>query len=233
MTTEITTHQRVRDDLPQDSAARPGRGWALAGVAAGLLGFATTILSAEAGAAYVDGKVQDADGVIASLNGHVPQLIAFHVVATLTVLALVPFGVGLHRRLRAALGTDSLVPGVAAFGILGTALVVLMGTALNTEFIFGVAGDTPLAVPEAATVFNHWIATVPWVWGLTGLTGWALFRAWRQGAVRAWLGIAAGLLGTLSLLLTVVPLQYMAGWTGSLMVVLAGLGLAFGDRGAR
>ena len=233
MTTHITTEQRVRDDLPQDAATRPGRLWALAGVLAGLGGFATTILSAEAGAAYVDGKVQEADGVIASLNGHVPQLITFHVVATLTVLALVPFGLGLHRRLRAGLDRDSLVPGTASFGILGTALVVLMGTVLNTEFIFGVAGDTPLAVPEAATVYNHWIATVPWVWGLTGLTGWALFRAWRAGAVRGWMGITAGILGTLSLLLTVAPLQYMAGWTGSVMVVLVALGFLVGDRGTR
>lgn len=232
MTTHITTEQRVRDDLPQEAAGSPGRAWALAGIVAGVGGFATTILSAEAGAAYVDGEAQDADRVLASLNDHVPALISFHVVATLTVLALVPFGLGLHRRLRAGLGRDSLVPGTASFGILGTALVVLMGTALNTEFIFGVAGDA-LAVPEAATVFNHWIATVPWVWGLTGLTGWALFRAWRAGVVRAWMGIAAGVLGTLSLLLTVAPLQYMAGWTGSVMVVLVALGFAFGDRGTR
>ncbi len=233
MTTQITTQQRVRDDLADDEATRrPGRAWAISGALAGVGGFATTILSASAGAAYVDGEAQDADRILASLNDHVPALISFHVVATLTVLALVPFGLGLHRRLRAGLGRDSLVPGTAAFGILGTALVVLMGTALNTEFIFGVAGDA-LAVPEAATVFNHWIATVPWVWGLTGLTGWALFLAWRAGAVRAWLGIAAAVLGTLSLLLTVAPLQYMAGWTGSVMVVLVGLGFAFGDRGAR
>ncbi|MET0468144.1 MAG: hypothetical protein ABWZ87_05345 [Aeromicrobium sp.] len=231
MTTHITTEQRVRDDLPQEAATRPGRAWALSGVAAGVAGFATTILSMEAGAAYVDGEAQDADRIAASLGDHVPELISFHVVATLTVLALVPFGLGLHRRLRAGLGRDSLLPGTASFGILGTALVVLMGTALNTEFIFGVADD--LAVPEAATVFNHWIATVPWVWGLTGLTGWALFLAWRAGAVRAWMGIAAGVLGTLSLLLTVAPLQYMAGWTGSVMVVLVGLGFAFGDRGTR
>ncbi|GAA3542912.1 hypothetical protein AFL01nite_10360 [Aeromicrobium flavum] len=231
MSTHITTTQRVRDDLPQSAAGTPGRGWALAGVVAGVGGFATTILSMSAGAAYVDGEPQDADRIAASLGDHVPELISFHVVATLTVLALVPFGLGLHRRLRAGLGHDSLVPGTAAFGILGTALVVLMGTALNTEFIFGVADG--LAVPEAATVFNHWIATVPWVWGLTGLTGWALFRAWRAGAVRGWIGIAGAVLGTLSLLLSVVPLQYMAGWTGSVMVALAGLGFAFGDRGAR
>lgn len=233
MSTKITTQQRVRDDLADEVTQRPGRAWALAGIAAGAGGFATTFLSASAGAAYVDGEVQDADKVIASLNDHVPALISFHVVATLTVLALVPFGLGLHRRLRAALGPDSLAPGIAAFGILGTALVVLMGTVLNTEFIFGVAGDEPLAVPEAATVFNHWIGTVPWVWGLTGLTGWALVKAWRAGVVRAWMGIAAGVLGTLSLLLTVVPLQYMAGWTGSVMVVLVALGFAFGDRGSK
>ena len=112
-------------------SAREKRILLVAGVAAGILGFATTIISAEAGAAYVDGKVQDADGVIASLNGHVPQLVAFHVVATLTVLALVPFGVGLHRRLRASLGTDSLVPGVAAFGILGSTRRVRLYLALS------------------------------------------------------------------------------------------------------
>jgi hypothetical protein len=53
------------------------------------------------------------------------------------------------------------------------------------------------------------------------------------GAVRGWIGIAGAALGTLSLLLTVAPLQYMAGWTGSVMVLLVALGFAFGDRGAR
>ena len=229
MTTQISTQQRVRDDLADEAAPRPGRAWALSGVFAGVAGFATTILSAEAGAVYVDGQVQDADQVTASLSDHVPQLIAFHVVATLTFLALVPFGVGLYRRLRSELGPDSLAPGVAAFGILGTALVVLMGTALNTEFIFGVAGD-PLAVPEAATVFNHWIATVPWVWSVTGLTGLALFAARRGGAVRGWIGLTGLVLGALSLLLTIVPLQYMSGWTGTVMVIAVGLGFVSGAR---
>jgi len=232
MSTQITTEQRVRDDLADEAAPRPGRAWALAGVFAGVAGFATTILSGMVDAVYRKGVVDDPAIVIERMDDKVAQLIAFHVVATLTALALVPFGVGLFRRLRGALGADSLVPGIAAFGVLGTAIVVLMGTALNTEFVFAVT-ESDMVLPESAAFYNHWIGTVPWVWSLTGLTGWALFAAKRAGAVRGWIGIAGLVLGTLSLLLTIVPLQYMSAWTGAVMLVLVGLGLAFGDRRTR
>lgn len=232
MTTHITTEQRLRDDLPREGAVRPRRAWALSGVVAGAAGFAATLLSGSVDAVYGTDAAADPAGIVETLGDKVPQMIAFHVTATIAVLTLVPFGLGLFRRLRAATDHDSLVPGLAAFGVLGTALVVLLGTALNTEFIFSVT-EEGMVVPEAAAVFNHWIGTVPWVWSLAGLTGWALFAAHRTGAVRGWIGYTGLVLGTLSLLLTVVPLQYMTGWTGSLLVLLTGLGFAVGDRGTR
>lgn len=229
--TTISTQNPARDDV--DAAApAPGRGWAVAGVLAGVAGFAATILSMNVGAVYADGAAQDVTGIAETLGDKVPVLVAFHVVATLAALLLVPFGFGLHRRLRSVLGADSLVPGIAAFGILGTSLVVLMGTILDTEFIFGVAEDG-MIVPEATAVYNHWIGTVPWVWSLTGLTGLALFVAARRGALARWTGIVGLVLGTLSLLLTVLPQQYMAGWTGTVMVTIVALGLVLGDRPRR
>jgi len=232
MTTQITTQQRVRDDLADEATKPLGRAWALSGVAAGVAGFAMTILSGMVDAVYREGVVDDPSAVIDRMDDKVPEMIAFHVLATLAALLLVPFGLGLFRRLRATLGPDSLVPGIAAFGVLGTTLVVLVGTVLDTEFIFAVT-ESDMVLPESAAMYNHWIGTVPWVWSLTGLTGWALFSAKRAGAVRGWIGIVGLVLGTLSLLLTFVPLQYMSAWTGAVMLVLVGLGLAFGDRRTR
>ena len=81
----------------------------------------------------------------AALGDHVVNLTAFHVLTTVSALAMAVFGLGLARRLKAALPADSLLPALAAFGLLGTSVVQIIGTGLDTEFIVGVAS------PEVTT----------------------------------------------------------------------------------
>ena len=112
---------------------------------------------------------------------------------------------------------------VAGLGLV--AVAQLLGAGLTTEFAFALAEDPDLVLPESAAFFNHWIGTIPWLWGGAGLTGLALFAAARRGAYASWLGWTSLVLGGLSALFLVSPLQYMAGMTGPLWLLVVSLGL--------
>ena len=202
-----------------------GRGWVLAGLGAGVLGIVGGIASGLVDAVYDPAASGDAVAITEKLATQVPQIIAFHTATMLSCVLLVLFAVGLHRQLQARTSPDSLVPGVAVAGLGLVAVAQLIGAGLTTEFAFALTEDAGLVVPESAVFFNHWIGTIPWLWGGAGLTGLALFRAARQGAYASWLGWTSLVLGGLSALFLVSPLQYMAGMTGPLWLVVASLGL--------
>ena len=107
-----------------------------------------------------------------------------------------------------------------------------MGTSLNTEFAFGVAADDML-VPEAAVVYNHWIGTVPSCWLLAGLSGLAVWTAARRGDVPRWLGRVGLAFGALTVVVGTLPVQYMAGLTGAVWLLVTAVGFTFGDKAAR
>ena len=234
MTTHVTTRNPVRSDLPVSSTAtRPARRtsarWALAGVAAGVLGFGTMVSSSLINAIYDKSIAQDEDAILAKLADQSVQIVTFQVVASLTALALVVFAAGLHRRLAARLD-DSIVPMVASAGLMGTAVVTVLGTGLDTEFAVGIE-DHVLAANAA--MFNHWTGTIPWCWLLAGLSALAVFSAWRQGAVPRWMGITSLVLGGLTVLSGVAPIQYMAILPAALWVLVISIGFLVGDRDYR
>ena len=107
-----------------------------------------------------------------------------------------------------------------------------MAGALDTEFIFGATAPESL-VPAAAAVYGHWIGTVPGCTMLLGLGGLGVFAASRRGGVPRWLGVAGLVLGGLTVLLGISPLQYMAGMTSALWLIVTALGFTFGDRAHR
>lgn len=236
MTTHISTHNPVRSDLPSDSAAAPrrtpSRRWALAGVGSAVAALGGGIAAGMVNAVYDPAISDDADAVLDRLGDFTPQMVVFQVLTSISALLLVVFAVGLFRRLRATAAGDSLAPGLAAFGLLGTAVVLVLGTSLNTEFAFGVA-EEGLLVPEAAVVYNHWIGTVPACWILAGLTGLAVYAVARSGGVPRWLGRVGLVLGGLTLLVGVLPVQYMAGLTGALWLLVTAIGFAIGDKAHR
>jgi len=202
-----------------------GRGWVLAGLGAGVLGIAGVVASGMVDAVYDPDVAGDPAAITARLSDQVPEILAFHTATMLSCLLLVLFAVGLHRQLQRRTGPDSLVPGVAAAGLGLVAVAQLLGAGLTTEFAFGLAEDPGQLQPESAVFFNHWIGTIPWLWGGAGLTGLALARAARQGAYARWLGWASLVLGGLTALFLVSPLQYMAGMTGPVWLVVVSLGL--------
>nr|MCW2727210.1 hypothetical protein [Aeromicrobium sp.] len=237
MNTTVTTRNPVRDDVAPGSStssapAETSRRWALAGVVGALSSIAAGAVAVMIDAVYDESLVGDPEGIVASLSEKTGLMTAFHVLSVVGALLLVVFGLGLHRRLRESLPAGSLVPGIAAAGVLGTVVVLVMGSSLDTEFIFGVAEDD-LVNPANAALYNHWIGTIPAVWVLIGLSGLAMFAAARQGAVARWLGLVGLVLGGLTLLVGIAPVQYMAGLTGALWLLITAVGLLAGDRTRR
>jgi hypothetical protein len=218
---------------PRDTPTTyPPTRWALAGLVAGVAGVGVIVSSSMVHAVYDDKYAGDPTAVAKALGDMVPQMLAFHLTSMVAAVLMVVFAAGLYRRLRATTGADSVLPLVAFSGVLITAIILIVGSGLDTEFIFA-AGDTKLVAPENSSFYNHWIGTIPWCWGLLGLSGLTLFGAARNGGVPKWIGLVGLLGGGLTLLLGVSPLQYMAGMTGPIGLIVIALGFLAGDKAYR
>jgi hypothetical protein len=237
MTTSVTTHNPVRSDVidasidavPPRSAGRTSRSWAIAGIGSAVAGVATIVTSSMVDVVYRTEFRGTTDGVSSALADKAPVLFAFHSVTVLGAVLMVVFAAGLFRRLRTDLA-DSIVPTVAFAGLFGTAVVSVLGSGLDTEFMMGLAQGDDLVPDASASFYNNWIGTIPWVWVLAGLAGLALFSAYRQGVVPRWIGLVGLVLGGLTLLLGISPLQYLAGVTGVLWLLVTSIGFVVGDR---
>lgn len=224
--------QQGQQDQQGEPTTYPPTRWALAGLLAGLTGIGSIASSLQVDAVYDPDLGGDAEAISERLGELVPQMLAFHLFTMVSAVLMVVFAAGLFRRLRATTGTDSALPLIAFSGVLITSVVMILGAGLNTEFIFA-AGDTDLVLAESATFYNHWIGTVPWCWGLLGLSGLTLFGASRAGGVPRWIGLVGLVGGGLTLLLGISPLQYMAGMTGPIGLVVIALGFLAGDKAFR
>ncbi len=243
MSTHLTTSNPVRSDLgaaddsssaADDSSsaapARPSRRWALAGIGAGLAGIATTTTSGMIDAVYDPDLVDNPVAVVDRLSELTGTMLVFHTVTMVGAVLLVVFAAGLWRRLRATTGDASLAPLIAFSGLLGTAVVSVLGAGLDTEFIFGLMEHDDVLHPANAALYNHWIGTIPWIWVLAGLSGLAVYAAARSAGAPRWLGRVGLVLGGLTLLLGISPLQYMAGMTGPVWLLVSAVGFYSGDR---
>ncbi len=238
MSTHVATTNPVRSDLPADATA-PTRGttssrrWALSGLAAGVLGMATIVTSSMVDVVYREEFNGTTSGVAKALEDKAGVLFAFHSITTLGAIFMIVFAAGLHRRLRTRAG-DSLAPMVAFAGLVGTAVVSVLGAGLDTEIMMPLAAQDGPTVPDStASFYNNWIGTIPWVWVLAGVAALAVFAASRAQVVPRWIGIVGLVLGGLTTLLGVSPLEYMAGVTGTLWLVITSIGFLVGDRAER
>ena len=173
------------------------------------------------------------DGVTEALGQKAGVLFAFHSITTLGALLMIVFAAGLLRRLRRGAG-DSIAPTVAFAGMLGTAVVSVLGAGLDTEVMVPLAAGDQGTVPDStASFYNNWIGTIPWVWVLAGLAGLAVYAVGRLGVVPRWIGRVGLVMGGLAVLLGVSPLEYMAGPVAALWLVVTSIGFLVGDRAQR
>lgn len=233
----ISTSNPVRSRRAEDdrsATARPEpRGWAVSGVVAGLAGAGTVVTSGMVDAVYREELWGDPQAIAQAVADKAPVIAAFHVIGVVGAVAMVVFAAGLFRRLAVTSARDSLVPFVAAAGLVGTAVVTVLGTGLDTEFMFAFQAGEDAIDPSNMAMYNNWIGTIPWVWVLAGLSGVALWQAGRSGAVPRWIARTGLVLGGLTLLLGISPLQYMAGMTGPIWLFVTSTGFVLGDRAFR
>lgn len=223
----------LRPDVPTTASPPPTvrtpRAWAWTGVVGGVLALGMIQASM---AASVDWETTagDADAMLADIATKQGPLMAFHVLAVLTMLTLPIVGAGLKRRLDQQGPAGALHGQIALAGLLLTAAALLLGTGLDTQFTFGLS-QPELYVPESAAFFTDWVATIPWLWVGAGMSGVAVAVAsLRHGAAPRWVGIASLVLGAITVIAGVSPLQYMAGFVGPLWLLVVSLGFAVGDR---
>lgn len=224
-TTTVPDDPAAQDDpTAHQGAAPPRERWAAVGVLAGITGVASIWTSLEVSAAQGVDAYDDPTVLTQRLADAVPLLLAFHVTTMVTAVLLVVVAAGLERRLARAL-PDSLLPRVAGLGLVLVSVAALLGSGLNTQFVFALGQEEAL-VPENAAFYAHWIATIPWLWVGAGITALSIaVAALRHRVLPRWLGVASLVLGGLTLLLGISPLQYMAGLIGPIWLVVAMVGL--------
>ena len=230
-----TTHipDLTRDERAQ-RVATGSRAWSAAGLGAGLAGVVAIQASLGIDAVYDKKYAGDADKIADRLGDTVPQLLVLHFGMVIAALLMLVFAAGLRRRLKAQAPIGSLLPDVAAGGLMLTSVAALLGAGFTTEIVFGVTDDAINMDSEFAAMVGHWVGTIPWLWVGAGATGVAVaVAALRHAAAPRWIGWVAAVLGGLTLLLGISPLQYMAGFTGPVLVLLLGIGFCFGDRRVR
>ena len=211
----------------------PGRGWVLAGLGAGLAGVASVVASSLVDAVYDPANGGDPVAIAEATSELVPQILTFHTATMVSCALLVVFAAGLHRHLQKLTHPDSIVPGVAAIGLVMVCVAQLMGAGLTTEFAFAFAAPDDAFVPESVAFFGHWVGTIPWLWGGIGLTALAMASAaLKQGAFARWVGWTSLVLGALTTLFLVSPVQYMAGMTGPIWLVVVSIALLRSTRRA-
>ncbi|WP_163543030.1 hypothetical protein [Occultella kanbiaonis] len=221
----MSTHAVAPRTVPPGGPAseRPSRGWALAGIGAGLAGIVSIYLSLSLSPAYDPAAPPTPESITEHLSTQVPQLLGFHVATIVAALLLIPFAVGLHRHLARRSPAGSLLPGVAAVGLVVLSTVLVLGSGLNTEFVFGLT-EPELLIATDVSFYSHWVATIPWLWVTAGVTGLALgLAAVRHGAYPRGIGVVSLVLGALIVLVGVSPLQYMAGFVGPVWLFVVAL----------
>lgn len=220
--------------VAQNRTTKPGSLWAWAGAAAGLAGVVAVQASSGITAAYDKETAGDADKVAHALLTQTDSLLVLHTALMVVTVLLPVFAAGLWRRLRTALPQDSLLPAVAAFGLVLTATATLLGSGLDTELYFGLIAPAGKLAPELALIAAHWVGTIPWLWVGTGITGVAVAAAsLKHRAVPRWLGWTSAVIGGLTLIAGISPFQYTAGYIGPVWVLIAGIGLALSRPAAR
>src|SRR5687767_7802185 len=214
--------ERTHEKIPRTPE---GQGWVFAGIGAAVAAVVSTVGSGMTNAVYDQTIAGDAAAITEKLADQSTSILVFHTAAMVSCLLLVVFAAGLRRRLVRSTPEDSLLPQVAASGLGLVSVALLLGSALTTEFVFGLQ-DPELLVPETVVFFGHWINTVPWVWAGAGLAALAVGLAGRShSAFPAWLTWVSLVLGGLTTLVAISPLQYMAGATGPLWLLIVAVGL--------
>lgn len=207
--------------------AEPGRGWAWAGAAAGVVGFAALVLESDLAMFSREEVFADASLMYAESYANRFVIAAVLPLLVLSGLLAAVFGAGLRRWLSARTPAGSLLPDLAGWGVLLVTALTLVGSGPVTEVYFQVIHRYNPADPDIAMSLQRLMDTLPWVWtGLLLTTVAITVAALRHGAAPGWLGWVSAVVSLLMIAVNVFPQQYLTGYLGAIWLALAGA--AFG-----
>lgn len=206
---------------PAGAAGRPGRRWATAGWVGGILGFATFLGPGSALIVPTD-DLDDNAKLVEHLDGLQGWIWAYQTTTFLLALLVVIFGLGLRRRLAGQAPTGSILPDVAAAGMVLVAALLLVGGGISTEMFHSVRNIDDVDPDTLAThlaIYN----TLAWVWaGGILTTGAIAIAGLRHGSVSRGLGRFAAVMTALVALTQVLPFQYLAVAPVALFLIVTG-----------
>ncbi|WP_119728101.1 hypothetical protein [Thermomonospora amylolytica] len=227
--------------MSTDSAARPapahrtasppaadGRGWAIAGIAGGLVALGTLFGLSVGIAPSDEGLYRDNERLVAAMAGNEWMVWVVQAGTSLAALLVVVFGAGLYRRLRRGEPEGGLVPLLTLAGMLLVAVMLLVGGGISTELYHGLrkhAEFDPDTLAADLAIYN----TMAWVWAGAGLSAGAVAVAGlRRRTVGRGVAIFSAVMAALVALTQLTPVQYMALLPGTLWVVVMGFVFALG-----
>lgn len=230
MTTTFVPPTAERLDLAAP-APRRSRGWAWAGLAAGILGLAVFIVPS--GALVVDSdQLIDNAQVLAELDGKQNWVWAFQTGTFAVAVLAVIFGVGLRRRLAGQAPAGSLLPDLAALGLALVAALSLVGGGISTEMFHSLrhADEVdPDTIGAHLALFN----TMAWVWaGGILTTGAVAVAGLRHASVGKGLARFSAVMTFLIVVTQVLPFQYLAVAPMALFLIVASISMVRSERHA-
>ena len=196
--------------------------WAAAGWLAGLLAvFAFVVVTG--GVMVPTEDLVDAERVLDELDGAAGWVWAFQTSSVAIALLVAIFGLGLRRRLAGQTPAGSILPDVAAAGMLLVSALTLVGGGISTEMFHSLrhADEVdPDTVASQLAIFN----TMAWVWtGGVLTTGATAVAGLRHGAIGRKLSIFAVVMSVLVAITQVVPFQYLAVLPVTLFLIVGGI----------
>ncbi|HWL45596.1 MAG TPA: hypothetical protein VNQ73_21825 [Ilumatobacter sp.] len=213
--------------------APPGssRGWAWAGLAAGIGGFAVFLLPGMAldvpTEAYADNAL-----VLAELDGKAGWVWAFQAGTFAVAVLAVIFGVGLRRRLAGQAPAGSLLADLSALGLLLVAALLLVGGGISTEMFHALRHPDevdPDTIGTHLALFN----TLGWVWAGGILTTGAIAVAGlRHASVGKGVARFAAAMTALVTVTQLLPFQYLAVAPVALFLIVCSVSMLRSERRA-
>ena len=196
--------------------------WAAAGWLAGVL--ALFVFVVVTGAVMVPTEdLVDNQRVLDQLDGAAGWVWAFQTGSVAIALLVAIFGLGLRRRLAGQTPAGSILPEVAATGMLLVSALTLVGGGISTEMFHSLRNADevdPDTVAAQLAIFN----TMAWVWvGGVLTTGATAVAGLRHGAIGRKLSIFAVVMTVVVAITQIVPFQYLAVLPVTLFLIVSGI----------
>jgi hypothetical protein len=215
-----TTLSPARAEVVAAAASAPRKGWARAGLLSGIGALVYFIGPASMLSPSTDSLADNAE-VLAELDGKAPWVWAFQTSGVALAVLLVIFAVGLRRRLAGQEPAGSLVPDLAALGLILMSVMTLVGTGISTEMFHALRNADevdPDTVASQLAIYN----TMAWVWAGGMLTTGAIVVAARHGSVSRRLGRFAAVMTGLVAVTQILPFQYLAVLPMAIFLIVVG-----------